>query len=69
MADDDQTTDAEQNQEQSLDQNAEQAANEALENSASTQDLDAVEYATPSAYIDPDLPAYNPDAPVEEEPV
>lgn len=73
MADDDQTTDAEQNQEQNqdqnLDQNAEQAANEALENSALTQDLDAVEYATPSAYIDPDLPAYNPDAPVEEEPV
>ena len=71
MADDDQTTtppEEQQNPEQSLDQSAEQAANEALENSVATQNLDAVEYATPSAYIDPDLPAYNPDAPVEEEP-
>lgn len=53
---------------QSIDQSAEQAANEALENSNVANDLDAIEYATPSAYIDPDLPAYNPDQPVEEEP-
>ena len=74
MADDDQQTTT-PDADQSLDQNAEQAANEALANSAVTQDLDAIEYATPSAYIDPDLPAYNPDAveepeeePEEEEP-
>lgn len=51
-----------------IDQSAEQAANEALENSNVANDLDAIEYATPSAYIDPDLPAYNPDQPEEEEP-
>lgn len=66
LADENQNLD--QNTDQSLDQSAEQAANEALENSAAIPDLSDVEYATPSAYIDPDLPAYNPDAPVEEEP-
>lgn len=59
-----------------LDQAAEQAANEALEKSASgaEQDLSAnipdlsdIEYATPSAYIDPDLPAYDPNATLEPE--
>ena len=60
------TTDADQNLDQNLDQSAEQAANEALENANVTQDLDAIEYATPSAYIDPDLPVYNPDQPEEE---
>ena len=61
MSDDDQTTTPPE-----VDQSAEQAANEALANTAVTQDLNAIEYATPSAYIDPDLPAYNPDAQEEE---
>ena len=66
MSDDGQTTtDENQNLDQNIDQNAEQAANEALENAA-VPDLADVEYATPSAYIDPDLPAYNPDQPEEE---
>ena len=55
MPDDNQTTD------QTTDQSAEQAANEALEKSGGLNvdmpDLNDVEYATPSAYIDPDLPA------------
>ncbi len=68
MDDNQSTTDADQNLDQNLDQSAEQAANEALEKSNTAQDLNTVEYATPSAYIDPDLPAYNPDQPVEEEP-
>lgn len=70
MSDDGQNTQTDENQalDQSLDQNMEQAANEALENAAAVPDLADVEYATPSAYIDPDLPAYNPDQPVEEEP-
>lgn len=55
-----------------VDQSAEQAANEALENSGGLNvdipDLNDVEYATPSAFIDPDLPAYNPDQAAAEEP-
>ncbi|MBR3270074.1 hypothetical protein IKG07_02395 [Candidatus Saccharibacteria bacterium] len=66
MSDDGQNITTDENQ--TLDQSAEQAANEALENSAVMPDLSDIEYATPSAYIDPDLPAYNPDQPVEEEP-
>ena len=65
MSDDDQTTTT--NPAPELDQSAEQAANAALENAAVTQDLNAIEYATPSAYIDPDLPVYNPNAPEETE--
>lgn len=57
-----------------VDQDAEQAANAALEQSANQgQDLGVnipalsdIEYATPSAYIDPDLPAYDPNATLEE---
>ncbi|MBR3324387.1 hypothetical protein IKG24_02555 [Candidatus Saccharibacteria bacterium] len=56
---------------QSADQSAEQAANEALANpgglNVSMPDLNDIEYATPSAYIDPDLPAYNPEQKPEEE--
>lgn len=62
---------------QGVDQTAEQAANEALEQSGGLNidmpDLNDVEYATPSAYIDPDLPSTptsidNPDEPTEEKP-
>lgn len=70
MSDDGQNTLADENQ--NIDQSAEQAANEALEQSAGQDlgipNLSDIEYATPSAYIDPDLPAYNPDQPEEEEP-
>ena len=63
MADDNQTPT------QDIDQDAEQAANAALEQSGqdlAMPDLSDVEYATPSAYIDPDLPAYNSETPEEE---
>ena len=70
MPDDNQSTN-----DTGIDQSAEQAANEALENSASQNpdldlsipDLSDIEYATPSAYIDPDLPAYDPNATLEPE--
>ena len=69
MPDDNQSTATDDNQ--SIDQDAERVANEALEQSGG-QDLGIpnfsdIEYATPSAYIDPDLPAYNPDGEQEEE--
>lgn len=60
MPDDNQTTTPDPTT--GLNQSEEQAANAALENASGVVDagipnLDKLEYATPSAYIDPDLPA------------
>lgn len=69
MPDDNQSTN-----DTGIDESVEQAANKALENSTQSSDFDVsipdlsdIEYATPSAYIDPDLPAYDPNATLEPE--